>query len=85
MYATSGTTTPHRPRPTRLATSRASRRPQGSAAIHFALGAWLVILTGLMCTAALVWSAGFWWGTPLIAVAALHFRAGYRLQHTTRS
>jgi hypothetical protein len=49
------------------------RRPRAWGAVCLAAAVWVFILGVILC------SFGFWWGTSLMAVAALELRIAYRL------
>jgi hypothetical protein len=49
------------------------------AGLEFAVGVWLIILGGILV------SYGFWWGTALIAAAALPLGAAYWLLRGVQS
>ena len=49
------------------------------APVCVAIGIWLLLLTGIMC------SYGIWWGALLLAPAALHFYPACRMRHAVSS
>jgi hypothetical protein len=51
----------------------AYRYARAVAAVHFAAGAWLVILGLILC------SYGYYWGATLLVATVLHVWLGYRL------
>ena len=58
----------------------AYRHPRTCASVKSAVGIWLVILGGILC------SFGYWWGASLFVVAALPFWVAYQLlQPSVRS
>jgi hypothetical protein len=54
------------------------RHPKAWAGVCFIAGLWVFILGGIL------FSGGFWWGSLLMAVAALELWIGYRLLSSAR-
>jgi hypothetical protein len=57
----------------RLTTSYDLRHPVAMASVRFVAGAWLVVLTVLLC------SIGDWWALVLLLAAGLLFWVGWRV------
>jgi hypothetical protein len=57
----------------RLTTSYDLRHPVAMAWLRFVAGAWLVVLTVLLC------SIGDWWALVLLLAAGLFFWVGWRV------
>jgi hypothetical protein len=55
------------------------RHPVLMAWLRFVVGAWLVLLTVLLC------SIGDWWGTVLLLGAGLHFWVGWRVLRSSQN
>jgi len=56
-----------------------SRHRGTVAAIRITVAMWLIILGTVLC------SNGYWWGSLIFAVAALHLALAYRLLKTSKA
>lgn len=62
-----------------LTTSFDGRHPVVMAWVRFVVGAWLILLTALLC------SIGDWWGTVLLLPVGLALWVGWRLLRSAQN